>query len=94
MNASAYLGRYNYNSKEYDRIASSLVEKYSTHEFVIDRREAGPSEGRTRSSASLGLHISIPSAEVEGLFDRLAPHLERLTVIGKIVVEAIEVERA
>lgn len=78
----------NYTSVEYNRIASSLVEKYSTHEFVVDRKEATLGRGTPRRPIGLGLHMSDPSQEAEGLFDRLAPHLERITVIGRLVAEA------
>ena len=77
----------NYTSRESVRISSSLVEKYSTHDFVIDRREAGQDRGASSRTGSLGLHVKEPPAGVEDLFSRLAPHLERLTMIGRLVLE-------
>ena len=80
----------NYTEREYSRIASSLVEKYSTHGFVIDRREAGQDRTPRRSSASLGLHIGDMSPTAEGLLNRLEPYLQNLTVIGRIQIGAPE----
>jgi hypothetical protein len=67
------------------RIAGVLVERYSTHGFVIDRAEAksyervGPTE-----HFGLGLNVVEPNESVEDIFDALSPHLEKLTVIGRI----------
>lgn len=67
------------------RIAGALVERYSTHGFAIDRTEAKAHErfGGT-DSFGLGLKITEPNQEIELLFDKLAPYLEELTVIGTI----------
>ena len=78
----------NYAAQEARAIASNLVENYSTHEFVIDGREAGPDLSGSRRGIGLGLHMADSPSGVEGLFSRLAPHLERLTVIGTLMNEA------
>jgi hypothetical protein len=64
------------------RIASILVERYSTHGFVIDRTEAKASE---REPFGLGLRIAEPKESVQILFDGLQTYLDSLTVIGKVV---------
>lgn len=52
-----------------------LVETYPTHEFVIDLEEA----------RALGFTVSLPSPEVDGLFDQVRPHLHDLQrLIGLI----------
>jgi hypothetical protein len=74
----------NYPPEIYLRISSALVEKYSTHDFVIDRDEAGGQGDIDDRPPLLGLNIEAPSDAVEMLFDRLTPCLERGTIIGRI----------
>jgi hypothetical protein len=80
------LMRANYSLAEAQRIASQLVERYSIHEFVIDRSEAGSAArpGVQARALNLGLHIAEVSAHVEGLFDRIVPYLEKCTILGRI----------
>lgn len=79
----------NYSIAEYTRIASSLCERYSTHEFVIDRTEATGDRGTRRDTIGepvrLGLRAPTPSPEVDKLLDRLSRHLEQVTAIGRLV---------
>lgn len=74
-----------YSNEVAARIANNLVELYSTHSFAIDRTEATrfdmPSRGKP---FGLGLKIEKPKPEVEVVFDKLTPHLEDLTVIGRL----------
>ena len=56
------------------RIARHLVEKYPEHGFVIDSREA----------ATFGLRTTLPTQEQTGIFEKLMPFLNQITVIGKI----------
>ena len=67
-------------------IASKLVERYSTHGFVIDRDEAGynPISNADRSN-QIGLNISEPNEEVENLFTQMVPFLKSETLIGRMV---------
>jgi hypothetical protein len=75
--------RPNYPQMTASSIARTLVERYSTHGFVIDKTEAG---GRANSPYNLGLKIADFSVEVEDIFTNLTPFLEkRGPVIGRIV---------
>src|SRR5579875_3146440 len=68
------------------RIARNLVERYSSHSFVIDRTEAGPPT--PDSAFGLGLNIAKISAPIENVFTRLAPYLSdsvTTPVIGRIM---------
>lgn len=78
------LMRSQYSPEARERIASSLVTRYSTHSFNIDRAEAGTEGASEGSPINLGLHLIEPGDAVEALFSRLIPHLERMTVIGTI----------
>ena len=67
------------------RIAGALVERYSTHGFVIDRSEAKTHERVGGSEYfGLGLKIAEPMPSTELVFDSLLPHLEDITVIGRL----------
>lgn len=80
------LMRTNYSNTNALRIATALVERYSTHGFVIDRHEA--SELDVERSIGLGLSIELVKKSVEDAFDALMPHLESATVvIGRIMAE-------
>lgn len=73
---------YRYNVAK--RIARELVERYSTHGFVIDRSEAKTHERFGSETFGLGLNITDHNQSIEPVFDSLLPFLEKLTVIGKI----------
>jgi hypothetical protein len=84
--------RQNYTRAEFTKISNILVERYSTHGFVIDRTEAGPDEKPEGSNLSsdnrtmnLGLHVSKPNEEIEELFTQMRTFLVRDTIIGRIV---------
>lgn len=79
------LMRDHYSEKDSLRIAASLVERYSAHEFIIDRRESGSETGSSKKSPNLGLNITAATPEIEGFFTKLTPYLEKATVIGRIV---------
>ncbi len=64
-------------------IARKLVEMYPTHGFVIDREEA-QAEPRQGAAYGLGLKLSQPSKVAEAIMRKMVPHLDALTVIGKI----------
>ncbi|MGC2458272.1 MAG: hypothetical protein WA435_09765 [Gallionellaceae bacterium] len=64
------------------RIASTLVERYSTHGFVIGRSEALAFEDGL--DYGLGLKIAETKSSTEQIFDSLLPHLKELTVIGNL----------
>ena len=66
------------------RIASVLVERYSTHGFVIDFTEAKALERFGTEQFGLGLNVQKPSDSIQQLFDRLQPYLEKMTVIGRL----------
>lgn len=68
------------------RIASVLVERYSTHGFVIDRTEAKAFErsGSGTDSFGLGLNVTEPSDSMQGHFDELSPYLDEITAIGRL----------
>jgi len=74
-----------YSKEDSSRIAANLVERYSAHEFIIDRREAGGDVGISKKSLNLGLNITPASPEIEGFFTKLTPYLEKSTVVGRIV---------
>lgn len=78
------LMRPNYPDRECKRIASSLVERYSTHEFFIDQTEASAEGATPKMPLNLGLNIAFPSREVEDIFTKLVPYLERATFIGRV----------
>jgi hypothetical protein len=66
-------------------VARSLVEKFPTHRFVIDRDEATAYERVGESELfGLGLGIKSDSAEVESILSELVPVLDGLTVIGRL----------
>lgn len=71
------------------RIANALVERYSTHGFVIDREESSAHEKSGADDFGLGLKIKEPDAEVEGIFDALRPFLQKHTVIGRVKERSI-----
>lgn len=87
------LMRVNYDRKTYTKIASSLVERFSTHDFVIDRTEAGEGIDGDRS-LTLGLEIAKVDASVDKLLSQLCPLLERALLIGQITEIASEQESA
>jgi membrane-bound ClpP family serine protease len=74
-----------YTEQKAKRIASNLVERYSTHDFVVDRFEAGAATATSKMPVNLGINVTSPSDKVESIFTRLAPYLERATIIGRIV---------
>jgi hypothetical protein len=74
------LMRKTYGIREAQRIASSLVERYSTHPFVIDREEAG--KGPTGGGLNVGLNVEVPSPDVETIFSKLASCLDSTVAIG------------
>jgi len=69
-------------------IARNLVERYSTHGFVIDRSEAGTGPGGRASPFHLGLNLAKVSPEIEAVFTRLTPYLETPGPIAGQIVEA------
>ncbi|MBI3938878.1 MAG: hypothetical protein HY323_18045 [Betaproteobacteria bacterium] len=67
------------------RIASSLVEDYSTHGFVIDQAEGTNYEHVSRDETfGLGLKIVEAKPSTELIFDALISHLEKVVAIGRI----------
>ncbi len=73
-----------YSHADAQRIASNLVQRFSTHEFVIDSAEAG-SEGESFGRPiNLGLKIAETPLAVEALFSKMESLLDRGTVIGRI----------
>jgi hypothetical protein len=81
------LMRPHYTERDSKRIASDLVERYSAHEFVIDSQEAGKGGKGPRMPSNLGLNITLASEDVEGMFCKIVPYLERATIIGRITEE-------
>jgi len=78
--------RLNYPENVARSIARQLVERYSTHGFVIDRAEAAPGLDGRAGPFNLGLNVAEMSSELEGIFTRLVPYLEKPgPVIGRIV---------
>lgn len=76
----------NYRWSKATTVASSLVEKFPTHGFVIDRDEAtafeiNPEEGM---QFGLGLNIKTPQPEVDEILTSLTPILDDLTIIGQL----------
>jgi hypothetical protein len=69
-------------------VAGSLVEKFPTHGFVIDRDEATAYEdvGASGVSEKFGLGLSIKEGppETENILSELVPVLDGLTVIGRL----------
>jgi len=75
----------NYGIDVAKRIARQLVERYATHGFVIDRREARLHQRLTAEETfGLGLNVERPPASAEKLFTRLTPFLDSQTIIGRI----------
>jgi hypothetical protein len=78
--------RANYPWASAQEIARKLVERYSTHGFIIDREEAGTAAGVRSSPFNLGLKVTAASPELEGIFTRLAPYLDKKgPIVGRIV---------
>ena len=80
------LMRPNFSRSNAERIAGHLVEKYSTHGFVIDPQEAeaceqvGPTEW-----FGLGLTtIETPAEGIEEAMEKIAPFLDTITAIGRL----------
>lgn len=80
------LMRPNFSRSDAERIAGHLVEKYSTHGFVIDPQEAeaceqvGPTEW-----FGLGLTtIETPEEGIEAAVERLSPFLDTITAVGRL----------
>jgi hypothetical protein len=66
-------------------VAAHLVAKYPTHGFVIDRDEAATCEQIGPDQVcGLGLNIENATDGVEAIFDELLPHLQTLTVAGRL----------
>ena len=75
----------NYGIDVAKRIARQLVERYATHGFVIDRREARLYQQlTTEETFGLGLKIEKPSPRAESLFNELTPFLDGQTIVGSI----------
>jgi hypothetical protein len=66
--------RAEYPDKKAEHMARHLVEKYPTHDFVIDRDEA----------ASFGLKTESPTPEVAEILDTIQPYLGRVTAFGLV----------
>jgi hypothetical protein len=78
--------RPNYPPVIAETIARKLVERYSTHGFVIDRVEAATAEGGRGSDFNLGLKVTEAPSELEEIFTRLAPFLDNSgPIIGRIL---------
>lgn len=76
----------NYGIDVAKRIARQLVERYATHGFVIDRREARLYQQlTTEETFGLGLKVDRPSPRAEKLFTELIPFLHGQTIIGRIL---------
>jgi len=69
-------------------VAGSLVEKFPTHGFVIDRDESSAYEnvGAPGATEKFGLGLSIKGGtpETENILSELVPVLDGLTVIGRL----------
>jgi hypothetical protein len=66
-------------------VARSLVEKFPTHGFVIDRDESSSYEKIGENEEfGLGLSVKKDSPEVENILTELVPVLDGLTVIGRL----------
>ncbi len=65
-------------------IARSLVEKYTTHGFVIDREEAKAYEKQQQSEEQFGLGLPVKdnTEDIEDILFELAKALEGVTAIG------------
>jgi hypothetical protein len=63
-------------------VARSLVEKFPTHGFVIDRDEAKAYEKQSEEPFGLGLPIKDNPAEVEDILNELVLAIDGLTLIG------------
>lgn len=80
------LMRQNYSRPDAERIAGHLVERYSTHGFVIDHEEAeqcesvGPTEW-----FGLGLKTIKTVDGIDDVMEELEPFLDMLTVMGRLV---------
>ena len=74
-----------YTLTESSKIASALLERYSTHGFVIDSAEAGPGGAGASQPINLGLHVAKSSDAVEAIFTKMVPYFEQATIIGRIV---------
>lgn len=76
----------NYGIDVAKRIARQLVERYATHGFVIDRREARLYQQlTTEETFGLGLKVDRPPPRAEKLFTELTPFLDGQTIIGRIL---------
>lgn len=80
------LMRANYSAADARRIASHLVEKYSTHGFVIDREEAKACEQISHSEwFGLGLKVGDMSKELDEAIEQIIPFMDTLTVAGRVM---------
>lgn len=86
------LMRGNYSRDDAARIASNLVARYSTHGFVIDSTEAGKEGASSGNPINLGLNVTEAAGEIEALFTKLVPQLERTSIIGKVMEKGSEQE--
>jgi hypothetical protein len=68
--------RLNYKEEQAVRIAGGLVKIFPDHGFVIDRKEA--------LQLGIALYNHPQMAKIQPVFDRLVPHLNALTVIGRV----------
>jgi hypothetical protein len=78
--------RPNYTQPIAQTIARNLVERYSTHGFIIDKAEAGTPKPARSSAFNLGLNVIDPSQQVEEIFTRFTPYSCKAgPIIGRIV---------
>jgi len=80
----------NYSEPDARSIARNLVERFSTHSFVIDREEAGTGPGGGASSFHLGLNVADCSPEIQEIFTRLTPYIEKSQRSGPIMGRIVE----
>ena len=83
------LMRPNYQFTNARRIARQLVEKYPTHGFMIDHAEACTYAPVSAIGETFGLGLKVSMGrpqmnEIEDLLEGLVPHLDTLSVAGRI----------
>lgn len=85
---AARLMRRAYGFQRGKEIARSLVENYPAHGFVIDTDEAlSHSTATDDPETDFGLHLRAKraNADLQAIFDQMVPHLDTITVVGRIV---------
>jgi hypothetical protein len=85
---AARLMRRAYGFEKGREIARKLVENYPAHGFVVDTEEALTNSTTPDGQDEFGLNLnaSVAAPELQAALDRMMPHLDKVTAMGRVTV--------